>query len=195
MRLRDPKDSVSYESILTNTIEVIPFASNAVDGSEIRTIHPALATSGHNGGDAGIVDSFLKLLEAGGASALLGRLLRPLLVRLYPEAREDGEALSALAENMSANLLGLGNAATPAGIRAAKTLKRGESATDSLCRLVVLNSASIQLIPATVCALRSSAGSQSPFDILPAVWFSSACSVCVGLCAAALFRRIWPCCR
>ena len=90
---------------------------------------------------------------------------------------------------MSANLLGLGNAATPAGIRAAKALRRGETATDSLCRLTVLNSASIQLIPATVCALRASAGSRSPFDILPAVWLSSLCSAGAGLLAEKLLRR------
>lgn len=131
----------------------------------------------------------LKLLEAGGASALLGRLLRPLLTRLYPESRRDPAALAALAENMSANLLGLGNAATPAGIRAARALRRGERATDSLCRLVVLNSASIQLIPATVCALRASLGSASPFDILPAVWLTSLCSAGAGLLAERLLRR------
>ncbi len=131
----------------------------------------------------------LKLLEAGGASAALGRLLRPLLTRLYPEARRDPEALAALAENMSANLLGLGNAATPAGIRAARALGRGETATDSLCRLTVLNSASIQLIPATVCALRASLGASSPFDILPAVWLSSLCSAGAGLLAEKLLRR------
>lgn len=132
----------------------------------------------------------LKLLETGGASALLGRLLRPLLARLYPEARRSPEALAALAENMSANLLGLGSAATPAGIRAAKALRQGETATDSLCRLVVLNSASIQLIPATVCALRASAGARSPFDILPAVWLSSLCSAGAGLLAEKLLRRL-----
>ncbi len=131
----------------------------------------------------------LKLLEAGGASALLGRLLKPLLARLYPEARRDPEALAALAENMSANLLGLGNAATPAGIRAARLLARGERATDSLCRLVVLNSASLQLIPATVCALRASAGAEKPFDILPAVWLASLCSAGAGLLAERLLRR------
>ena len=132
----------------------------------------------------------LKLLETGGATDLLGRMLRPLLGSLYPEAKGDPEALAALAENMSANLLGLGNAATPAGIRAAKALRRGETATDSLCRLVVLNSASIQLIPATVCALRASLGSQSPFDILPAVWLTSLCAALAGLAAERLLRRL-----
>ena len=134
----------------------------------------------------------LKLLEAGGASAALGRLLRPLLTRLYPEARRDPEALAALAENMSANLLGLGNAATPAGIRAARALGRGETATDSLCRLVVLNSASIQLLPTTAAALRASLGAAAPFDILPAVWGSTLLALGAGLLAAAILRRIWP---
>ena len=131
----------------------------------------------------------LRLLESGGASAALGKLLQPLLGRLYPEAKRDPEVLAALAENMSANLLGLGNAATPAGIRAAKALRRGETATDSLCRLVVLNSASIQLIPATVCTLRASLGSQSPYDILPAVWLTSLCAALAGLAAEKLLRR------
>jgi len=130
----------------------------------------------------------LKLLEAGGAAGKLARLLSPLLRLLYPEAREDPAALAALAENMSANLLGLGNAATPAGIRAAKRLRRGETATDSLCRLVVLNSASIQLIPATVCALRAAAGAERPFDILPAVWLTSLCSAGAGLLTERLLR-------
>ena len=131
----------------------------------------------------------LKLLETGGAAALLGRLLRPLLIRLYPEAQRDPAALAALAENMSANLLGLGNAATPAGIRAAEALKRGDLATDSLCRLVVMNSASLQLIPASVCAVWDAAGAARPFDILPAVWLTSLCSLLAGLGAERLLRR------
>lgn len=131
----------------------------------------------------------LRLLEESGAAALLTRLLRPLLLRLYPEARDNPEALDALAENMTANLLGLGNAATPAGIRAAKALQRGGQVTDGLCRLVVMNSASIQLIPATVCAVRAAAGAKAPFDILPAVWLTSFCSLCAGLLAERLLRR------
>ena len=130
----------------------------------------------------------LKLLEAGGAAALLGKLLGPVLKRLYPEAKEDPKALAALAENMSANLLGLGNAATPAGIRAAEALTRGALATDSLCRLVVVNSASIQLLPATICAVRAGAGAAAPFDILPAVWLTSLCALGAGLLAERLLR-------
>ena len=67
----------------------------------------------------------------------------------------------------------------------------GESSRDELCLLVVLNTASLQLLPAGVATLRASLGASAPFDILPAVWLSSACSVCCGLGAAALLKRLW----
>ena len=126
----------------------------------------------------------LELLERTGLSDRLSRLLSPFLRRLFPGAWEQ----------LSANLLGLGNAATPAGIRAAQGMARLSHgrASDELCLLVVLNTASLQLIPATVAALRASAGAAAPFDILPAVWFSSLCSILAGLGAAGLLRRIWP---
>ena len=133
----------------------------------------------------------LKVMERAGLSALLGRALRPLLKLLYPKAAREEAVLSALAENFSANLLGLGNAATPAGIRAARARARGVTATDELCRLMVVNSASGQLIPATVCTLRAAAGSRRPYDILPAVWLSSLCALAAGLLCAALLRRVW----
>ena len=87
--------------------------------------------------------------------------------------------------------MGLGNAATPAGLRAAKAMaERGHR--DELCMLVLLNSASIQLIPSTIAAVRQSAGATAPFDIIPAVWFCSAVSLFVGLLAAAVLKRLWP---
>ena len=131
-----------------------------------------------------------ELLERAGAAAGLSRLLAPVLRRLFPRGAADPETLSALSENVSANLLGLGNAATPAGIRAAKGLKR-LGGRDELCLLVVLNTASIQLFPAGAGSLRAALGASSPFDIVPAVWFSSACSLLAGLGAAALLRRLW----
>ena len=136
----------------------------------------------------------LELLERCGAAGALARALKRPLRRLFPRSTERGEILEALTENLSANLLGLGNAATPAGIRAARGLAglSGGRASDELCLLVVLNTASLQLVPATVAALRATAGSEAPFEILPAVWICSLCSVLAGLGAAALCRRIWP---
>ncbi len=143
------------------------------------------------GGAICLWSGVLALLEEGGALGLLQRLLRPLLLRLFPEARENPALGTALTENLSANLLGLGNAATPAGIRAAKLLRSGERASDSLCRLTVLNSASLQLIPTTVCALRAAAGSEKPFAILPAVWGASLCALLAALAAEKLLRALW----
>lgn len=130
----------------------------------------------------------MEVMNACGLSAALARVFRPLLRRLLPEACGDGETLAAVSANVSANLLGLGNAATPLGIQAARRMARGCSgaASDELCKLVVLNTASIQLVPATIASLRAAMGSAAPFDILPAVWLSSVLSVSAGLAAAGL---------
>ena len=130
------------------------------------------------------------LMEAGGLTALLSRLLRPVLHRLFPDSARDPALSHALSGNICANLLGLGNAATPLGIRAAKALKHGSEASDQLCRLIVLNTASIQLIPANVAAVRSSLGCGTPFDILIPVWITSFCSAGLGLCAAWLLGKV-----
>ena len=135
-----------------------------------------------------------KLMERLGLTALLARLLSPILGRLFPRSRSDAELAGHLSANVTANLLGLGNAATPMGIRAAGRLRDPEDparATDELCRLVVMNTASIQLLPTTVAAVRRSAGCLTPFDILPAVWVSSVLSVSAGLLAAKLLGRVW----
>ena len=133
----------------------------------------------------------MEIMNASGVSAGLARLFRPLLRRLLPEACRDGETLAAVSANVSANLLGLGNAATPLGIRAARRMARGCGgvASDELCLLVVLNTASIQLIPATIASVRAAAGCRTPFDILPAVWLASVLSVTAGLLAAWLLSR------
>ena len=133
----------------------------------------------------------MEIMNASGVSAGLARLFRPLLRRLLPEACRDGDTLAAVSANVSANLLGLGNAATPLGIRAARRMARGCGgvASDELCLLVVLNTASIQLIPATIASVRAAAGCRTPFDILPAVWLASVLSVTAGLLAAWLLSR------
>lgn len=121
----------------------------------------------------------------------LSKILSPILKRLFPSAWADKETRQALCGNLSANLLGLGNAATPLGIRAAKgmALHTNGIASKELCRLVVMNTASVQLVPATVAAVRSSLGAAAPFDILPAVWISSIFSVSTGLLAAWVFSK------
>lgn len=123
-----------------------------------------------------------ELLRRSGLRDLLSRLLRPLLGRLFPSLRDEPEGFSALCANVTANLLGLGNAATPMGIEACRAMgDESGKATNDQCRLVALNTASIQLLPTTVAALRAGLGCSSPLDILPAVLLSSLCSVSCGL--------------
>jgi spore maturation protein A len=135
-----------------------------------------------------------KLMERIGITGLLAKLLRPVLHRLFPSTKTDLPLASSLSANICANFLGLGNAATPMGIQAAKRLVRKDRpgvATNELCRLIVLNTASIQLIPANVAAIRTSLGCNTPFDILPAVWVTSLLSAGAGVAAAYLMGRVW----
>ncbi len=134
-----------------------------------------------------------KLLEKVGATAALARVLRPILHRIFPSTRNNATLAGALSGNICANLLGLGNAATPMGIAAARELRdptRPDLATDELCRLIVLNTASIQLLPTNVAAIRTGLGAASPFDILPAVWLTSICSAGLGIACAWLFGKV-----
>ena len=134
-----------------------------------------------------------KLMEKAGITGKLSKLLRPLLGRLFPSVKKDTQLENSLSANICANFLGLGNAATPMGIQAAQRLARGCNgiASDELCKLVVLNTASIQLIPANVAAVRSALGCATPFDILPAVWVTSLYSAGLGVAAAWLLGRLW----
>jgi spore maturation protein A len=133
----------------------------------------------------------MEVMNACGLSNGLAKLFQPLLCRLFPCASRDKSTLAALSANLSANLLGLGNAATPLGVQAASKMARGCGgiASDELCLLVVLNTASVQLLPTTVASLRAAAGCKTPFDILPAVWFASILSVSVGLVVARILSR------
>lgn len=137
---------------------------------------------------------FAKLTEKSGLARRFSALLRPLLSRLFPEASRDPSALQDLCGNLTANFLGLGNAATPMGISAVRrmhALSGKPDASDEMCRLIVLNTASIQLIPANVAAVRSALGCATPFDILPAVWVTSLCSAGLGVTAAWVLGKVW----
>ena len=135
----------------------------------------------------------MEVMRRAGLVRALSRLLRPLLRRLYPDFAQEEAVMEAVSANLSANVLGLGNAATPLGLEAARRMARRTPgvASDGLCMLVVCNTASVQLIPATVAGLRAAAGCRTPFDILPAVWLASAVSVTAGILTAKLFARIW----
>ena len=166
---------------------------------------PAVAAAAMEGASAGVElclsmagalclwMGVMEVLRRAGAIRWLSRFLRPALGRLYPDFARDSGVMESISANVSANLLGLGNAATPLGLEAARRMSRRSPgvASDGLCMLVVCNTASIQLIPTTVAAVRAGAGSAAPFDILPAVWLASAVSVTAGILAARLLARLW----
>lgn len=124
----------------------------------------------------------------------LSRLMSPLFRLLFRGLSPTSPAARAITMNITANLLGLGNAATPLGIAAMEELEKQNpnpgTASGHMVLFVVLNTASLQLIPTTTAALRLAAGSAAPLEILPAVWFSSLCSVSAALLAAKLFE-LW----
>ena len=137
----------------------------------------------------------MKIAQESGLTELLSRLLSPVTKRLFKGLRPNGEAVNAITMNLIANFLGLGNEATPLGIRAmcemAKEQRADGAATNDMAMFVVVNTASIQLIPATTAMLRMQAGSAAPLDILPATWIASVGSVAVGIVMAGLLAPLW----
>ncbi len=146
---------------------------------------------------AGIIclwSGLMKIAERSGLNALAARLFSPLLRPLFPKLNKDSAAFEAISMNISANLLGLGNTATPLGLKAMKELHtlngRSDRASDEMVVFVVMNTASLQLMPTTLGVLRSSYGSAAPFEILVPVWISSACALTVALVIAKTGNRI-----
>lgn len=128
---------------------------------------------------------FMKIVERSGLSVIISRLLSPITRLLFPNVKRDSAAQKAISMNITANLLGLGNAATPLGITAMTELHKeddcGHSASKNMIMLVVINTASIQLLPTTIATLRYQAGSATPLDILAPVLLSSLVSISVGI--------------
>ena len=131
----------------------------------------------------------LELVEASGLSEKLAKLLHPLIKKLFKIDDKETEKMIAL--NMSANILGLGNAATPMGINAIKRLDDGSGvATNAMIMLIVLNATSLQLLPSSVIGLRSSAGSTSPSDIILPTIIATFCTCLLGICLVKLCNHI-----
>ncbi len=135
----------------------------------------------------------MKVAEAAGLTQIVARLLSPITKRLFRGLSADSKAMQAICMNITANLLGLGNAATPLGLEAMRRLAEeeatGTTAGNNMILFVVLNTASIQLIPTTISVLRLNHGAANPMDILPAVLLTSFTALCVGLLFAKLINR------
>lgn len=150
-------------------------------------------------GLVGVMTLFLglmKVAEEGGMLTILARLIRPLMVRLFPEVPAEHPAMGAMILNISANALGLGNAATPFGIRAMQELDKLNphkgTASNAMVLFLAINTSSVTLLPTGMIALRASAGSVDPAGILPTTLFATACSTLVAIAAAFFYRRFFP---
>ena len=132
-----------------------------------------------------------KVAEESGLVEKFRKFLKPALLLVFPSLKNEEKALGAISMNVAANLFGLGNAATPLGIIAMKELHKisgfSSVATKEMVCFVVMNTASLQFLPTTVAAVRLANGAENPMDILPAVWFVSACSLVLGIFAAKIF--------
>ena len=138
----------------------------------------------------------MKVAEEAGLVELLARAARPALRRLFPGVPAGHPALGAMVMNVAANMLGLGNAATPFGLRAMEALDqlnpRKGTASDAQALFCALNTASVQIVPASVIALRAAAGARQPADVLGATLLASACATAVALLSARLLRHLFP---
>lgn len=135
----------------------------------------------------------LHAAEQGGLTRVLARILSPLLRRLFPRLRRDSPALGAICMNLTANILGLGNAATPLGLAAMQALRQESDAPagvadNAMVLFVVLNTASLQIVPTFLGTVRAKYGAAQPFDILPAIWLTSVAGLLAAVCAAKLME-------
>lgn len=141
-------------------------------------------------GPLALWSGLMKIAEESRATECVARLLRPIVSRLFPEIPEGHPAASSIIMSMSANLLGLGNAATPLGLRAMKHMQElnddPETATDSMCTFLAITTSSITLVPTTIIALRASLGASNPADIMGPTLIATTCSTT----AAIVFDRI-----
>ncbi len=150
-------------------------------------------------GLVGVMALFLgvmKIAEKGGLLVVIARTVQPLMVKLFPDVPRGHPAMGAMVLNISANVLGLGNAATPFGIRAMQELDRLNphkgTASDSMAMFLVINTASVTLLPTGVIALRAASGSQDPAGIVSTTLFATIVSTAVAIIAALLLKRFWP---
>lgn len=133
----------------------------------------------------------MNIAEKSGLVRILAKIIKPVLKFLYPKIPVKHPAMGAIVMNLTANFLGLGNAATPLGIKAMVEMQKlnpdKETATDEMCMFLVMNTSAIQLIPATIIAVRTKLGSTNPTEIIATIWVASIIATIVGITAAKLF--------
>ncbi len=181
--------------ILSVIIGFIRGDAAAVSNGIINSCGDAVALAVTLCGIICLWSGIMRVAQASGLTEIIAKGLSPILSRLFRGINKKGKAMQYIVLNITANLLGLGNASTPFGIAAVKELekeeKSSEAATDNMILFTVLNTASLQLIPTTAAALRLQHGSSAPMEILPAVWAVSVVNVTLTVIAAKIFAKAY----
>ncbi len=174
-------------ALMTGRMEQLTLAVNDGAGKAVKVLIEMA-------GSICLWSGLMAIADKSGISDRIAKLLSPALRLIMPELRPGSPALRAVSANVTANILGLGNAATPLGILAMKEMKKTsllhDSPDNSMVMFVVINTASLQLIPVTAAALRSAAGSSDPYGILPMVWISSAAALTAGIGMALILGAV-----
>ncbi|MCG0274796.1 MAG: spore maturation protein [Thermosediminibacteraceae bacterium] len=136
-----------------------------------------------------------KVAEASGLIDQMSKFIAPVFTLLFPSIPRGHPALGSILMNLSANMLGFGNAATPFGLKAMKELQKlnphPDTATEAMCTFLAINTSGVTLVPATIIALRAAAGSKNPSEVVGAILFASICSTLVAIVADYIFRIIY----
>lgn len=173
--------------MLTGRMDAVSAAAVSSCGKGVELVFSLLGTMC-------LWSGVMEVAKQAGLTQILSRWFSPVTKRLFPEIRPHGKAMEAISMNLAANLLGLGNAVTPLGIAAMEELKKEQhassKATNAMALFVVLNTASLQVIPTNLILLRAQAGSQNPAELIPAVWLASLASILVGVIAAKILERV-----
>lgn len=134
----------------------------------------------------------MKIAQNCGISDFIGKIIYPVIIRIFPDSSDKAREYISL--NITANILGMGNAATPMGMMAMQTLdsenETPHKASDNMCMLVVLNTTSFQILPATVIALRAASGSIAPASVITAVWFTSLFALITAVTSVKLSQKL-----
>ena len=187
-------------NIIWAAMMLISFAVAAINGNMEQTMNALLASGGKAvefllsiGGIMAMWSGFMAIAEKSGLVDRISDLMSPVIKLLFVGARNNSECRRAISMNIVANFFGLSNAATPLGIKAMKQLEAQNphkgTASDDMCMLAVINSASVQLIPSTLIAMRAAAGSASPGSIILPIWIVSVITAATGICLAKLCAK------
>lgn len=179
--------SIVYGILMGKVNEINMSIFNSVDNAVETTIKLA--------GTICLWNGIIKMIEKTSLINTLKKILKPVLKIIFPDIKEDSKEHGEISMNIIANMLGLGNAATPIGINAMKSMhesnKDKAKLSNSMALFIIINTASIQIIPTTVIAIRTALGSSNPTQIIPAVWIATICAATTAILTAKILMKRW----